>query len=131
MVKTDIEALTKRIEKLEAQVGKNTGDPLVGHLVEYSNDLGNSLAGNDRILPLMKRLDELETYLDPLFGEKEACSLGVKMSLGKNFTRFSLRKNFHDISFLNIQFPFPMIKSFFNFFFFLCDELLLCSGEPV
>ena len=82
MVKTDIEALTKRIEKLEAQVGKQTGDPLVGHLVEYSNDLGNSLAGNDRILPLMKRLEELETYLDPLFGEKEACSLGVKMSLG-------------------------------------------------
>ena len=83
MVKTDIEALTKRIEKLEAQVGKHGGgDPLVGHLVEYSNDLGNSLAGNERILPLMKRLDELETYLDPLFGEKEACSLGVKMSLG-------------------------------------------------
>merc|ERR1712025_956437 len=84
MVKTDIEALTKRIEKLEAQVGKQTGEPLVGHLVEYSNDLGNSLAGNDRILPLMKRLDELETYLDPLFGEKEACSLGVKMSLVEN-----------------------------------------------
>jgi len=84
MVKTDIDALTRRIEKLEAQVGKQTGDPLVGHLVEYSNDLGNSLAGNDRILPLMKRLDELETYLDPLFGEKEACSLGVKMSLVEN-----------------------------------------------
>ena len=83
MVKTDIEALSKRIEKLEAQVGKHAGgDPIVGHLVDYSNDLGNSLAGNDRILPLMKRLDELETYLDPLFGEKEACSLGVKMSLG-------------------------------------------------
>ena len=81
-MKTDIEALTKRIEKLEAQVGKQTGDPLVGQLVEYSNDLGNSLAGNDRILPLMKRLEELETYLDPLFGEKESCSLGVKMSLG-------------------------------------------------
>merc|ERR1711874_108438 len=60
------------------------GDPLVGHLVEYSNDLGNSLAGNERILPLMKRLDELETYLDPLFGEKEAYSLGVKMSLVEN-----------------------------------------------
>ena len=85
MVKTDIEALTKRIEKLEAQVGKQTGDPLVGQLVEYSNDLGNSLAGNDRILPLMKRLEELETYLDPLFGEKESCSLGVKMSLGTRF----------------------------------------------
>ena len=49
-----------------------------------SNDLGNSLAGNDRIGPLLKRLDELETYLDPLFAEKEACSLGVKLSLAES-----------------------------------------------
>merc|ERR1712066_899146 len=62
----------------------HNGEPLVSQLVEFSNDLGNSLAGNDRILPLMKRLDELETFLDPLFGEKEACSLGVKMSLVEN-----------------------------------------------
>merc|ERR1711988_130367 len=84
MVKTDIEALNKRIEMLEAQIGKHSGEPLVNHLVEFSNDLGNSLAGNERILPLMKRLEELETYLDPLFGEKEVCSLGVKMSLVEN-----------------------------------------------
>merc|ERR1712223_425013 len=84
MVKTDIEALTKRIEMLEAQIGKHSGEPLVNHMVEFSNDLGNSLAGNERILPLMKRLEELETYLDPLFGEKEVCSLGVKMSLVEN-----------------------------------------------
>ena len=83
MVNTDVEALTRRIEALEAHVGKHSGEPLVGNLVEYSNDLGNSLAGNDRILPLMKRLEELETFLDPLFGEREVCSLGVKMSLGK------------------------------------------------
>ena len=86
MVNTDIEALTRRIEALEAHVGKHSGEPLVGNLVEYSNDLGNSLAGNDRILPLMKRLEELETFLDPLFGEREVCSLGVKMSLGKNIS---------------------------------------------
>ena len=86
MVNTDIEALTQRIEALEAHVGKHSSEPLVGNLVEYSNDLGNSLAGNDRILPLMKRLEELETFLDPLFGEREVCSLGVKMSLGKNIS---------------------------------------------
>ena len=84
MVRPDIQALSERIEKIEAQVGKNSGEPLVSHLLEFSNDLGNCLAGNDRILPLMKRLEELETYLDPLFGEKEACSLGVKMSLVEN-----------------------------------------------
>ena len=133
MVKTDIDALTRRIEKLEAQVGKQTGDPLVGHLVEYSNDLGNSLAGNDRILPLMKRLDELETYLDPLFGEKEACSLGVKMSLGI-ITRFYfiLRIIFisgviFNSSLKEIQFPFPKIKFISSHLM----NLLLCSGEPV
>ena len=67
-------------------MGKHSGEPLVNHLVEFSNDLGNSLAGNERILPLMKRLEELETFLDPLFGEREVCSLGVKMSLGKNIS---------------------------------------------
>ena len=138
-MKTDIEALTKRIEKLEAQVGKHGGgDPLVGHLVEYSNDLGNSLAGNERILPLMKRLDELETYLDPLFGEKEACSLGVKMSLGiRTFYSLTL---FHRMNYIfrnvmivinEIQFPFARMKSFYLLFLFVFDKLLLCSGEPV
>merc|ERR1711862_995640 len=81
MGKAEIEALAKRIESLEAKVGKNHSSPVLPYLVDYSNDLGNSLAGNDRIGPLLKRLDELETYLDPLYGEKEACSLGVKMSL--------------------------------------------------
>lgn len=44
-------------------------------------DVGNSVAGNDRIVPLLKRLEELETFLDPLYAEKEASSVGVKMSL--------------------------------------------------
>merc|ERR1712098_1016583 len=81
---TEIDALTKRIEALEAKVGRSQSQqqqPVLPYLVDYSDDLGNSLAGNDRIDPLLKRLDELETYLDPLYGEKEACSLGVKMSL--------------------------------------------------
>ena len=84
MGKAEIEALTKRIEALEAKVGKNHNSPVLPYLVDYSNDLGNSLAGNDRIGPLLKRLDELETYLDPLFAEKEACSLGVKLSLAES-----------------------------------------------
>merc|ERR1712168_384572 len=78
---TDLVALSKRVEALEAKVGDKVNQPILPFLVDYSNDLGNSLAGNDRIGPLLKRLDELETYLDPLYGEKEACSLGVKMSL--------------------------------------------------
>ena len=79
--KSEIEALTRRIEALEAKLGSAKGQPVLPYLVDYSNDLGNSVAGNDRIVPLLKRLEELETFLDPLYGEKEASSLGVKMSL--------------------------------------------------
>ena len=84
MGKTDIEALSKRIEALEARLGRTGGQKVVPYLVDYSNDLGNGLAGNDRIGPLLKRLDELETYLDPLYGETESSSLGVKMSLAES-----------------------------------------------
>merc|ERR1712012_1158278 len=84
MGKAEIEALAKRIEALEAKVGKNHSSPVLPYLVDYSNDLGNSLAGNDRIGPLLKRLDELETYLDPLYGENEMNSAGVKLSLAES-----------------------------------------------
>ena len=78
---TDLVALSKRVEALEAKVGDKVSQPILPFLVDYSNDLGNSLAGNDRIGPLLKRLEELETFLDPLFGEREAVSQGVKMSM--------------------------------------------------
>ena len=82
--KSDFEALSRRIEALEAKLGGSRGGqtvPVLPYLVDYSNDLGNSVAGNDRIVPLLKRLEELETFLDPLYAEKEASSVGVKMSL--------------------------------------------------
>ena len=79
--KSDFEALSRRIEALEAKVGGARGQTVLPYLVDYSNDLGNSVAGNDRIVPLLKRLEELETFLDPLYAEKEVSSLGVKMSL--------------------------------------------------
>ena len=79
---SEIEALTRRIEALEAKVGKVPGQtPVLPFLVDYSNDLGNSVACNDRIGPLLKRISELETYLDPLYGEKETASAGVKMAM--------------------------------------------------
>merc|ERR1719245_1884428 len=87
MGSTEVEALTKRIEALEAKIGRPQSQqqqPVLSYLVDYSNDLGNSLAGNDRIGPLLKRLDELETYLDPLYGEKEMNSAGVKLSLAES-----------------------------------------------
>ena len=90
--KTDLQAIAKRVEALEAKVGDRVCQPILPFLVDYSNDLGNTLAGNDRIGPLLKKLDQLESYLDPLFGEREAVSRGVKMSMIESQAN-SLRQN--------------------------------------
>ena len=85
---TDLDALTKRVEALETKIGKRVNKPILPFLVDYSNDLGNSLAGNDRISPLLKRLDELETFLNPLFGEKNVLNQGVKMGMVESQSEF-------------------------------------------
>ena len=90
--KTDLQAIAKRVEALEAKVGDRVCQPILPFLVDYSNDLGNTLAGNDRIGPLLKKLDQLESYLDPLFGEREVVSRGVKMSMIESQAN-SLRQN--------------------------------------
>lgn len=64
-----------------AKPGKRTAQPILPFLVDYSNDLGNNLASRDRIAPLMKRVDELETYLDPLFGEETTMSDTTKLNI--------------------------------------------------
>merc|ERR1712080_22951 len=79
--KADLTALASRVEQLERRVGCKTGQPLVPSLAEYSTDLGNGLAGNDRVVPLLRRTEELETFLDPLFGESGVRQEGVRWSI--------------------------------------------------
>jgi len=80
-----LSALARRIENLEQRTWGNNPrlglNPVTSRLAEYSTDLGNSLVGHDRITPLLKRIDELEAYLDPMFGEGTGQSDRVKQSI--------------------------------------------------
>eukprot|EP00088_Acartia_fossae_P053961 TRINITY_DN6165_c0_g1_i7.p1 TRINITY_DN6165_c0_g1~~TRINITY_DN6165_c0_g1_i7.p1 ORF type:complete len:185 (+),score=55.12 TRINITY_DN6165_c0_g1_i7:34-588(+) len=85
-MENEIGALTKRLEKLEHSIwgenkAKTMSTPLVQNIAELSTDVGNSLAGHDRITPIIKRLDELEMYLDPVFGENTSQTDRVKQSI--------------------------------------------------
>merc|ERR1712098_94373 len=78
----DLAALANRIDLLEERLGGRAGmQPVLGSLAELSTDLGNSLAGNDRVEPLLRRTQELETFLDPLFGETGMRGEGVRWSI--------------------------------------------------
>jgi len=81
----DVESLAKRVELLERRVGSRPRQqPLVPALAEYSTDLGNGLAGNERIVPVLRRTEELETFLDPLFGETAAQKDGVRWAIAES-----------------------------------------------
>jgi len=81
----DMASLAKRVEVLEKRVGSRPGQqPLVPVLAEYSTDLGNGLAGNERIVPVLRRTEELETFLDPLFGEAAAQKDGVRWAIAES-----------------------------------------------
>jgi len=82
----EIAALSRRLEKLENKIhGHNkvrtNRTPLVKSIADLSTDVGNSLAGHDRITPIIRRLDELEMYLDPVFGETGSQTDRVKQSI--------------------------------------------------
>merc|ERR1719229_1917224 len=83
----DMASLAKRVEVLEKRVGSSTRpgqQPLVPVLAEYSTDLGNGLAGNERIVPVLRRTEELETFLDPLFGETGTQKDGVRWAIAES-----------------------------------------------
>jgi len=84
-MEADLTALNRRVEKMEQRVwgsGPRTSQKSVAHgLAEFGTDVGNSLALHDRILPIMKRIDELEMYLDPMFAESCSQTDRVKQSI--------------------------------------------------
>lgn len=85
-----METLDKRLSALERQVyrqhsqeekqGLKDGD-CVGNLLDLAKSCGNALEGRDRILPLLRRTKELETYLDPSCPESLGVSTQVKANL--------------------------------------------------
>jgi len=84
-MESDLSALSRRVEKMEERVWgsgpRNSQKSITHGLAEYSTDVGNSLAVHDRILPIMKRIDELEMYLDPMFAENCSQTDRVKQSI--------------------------------------------------
>jgi len=82
----EIGALSRRLDNLENKILgdnkiRNIKTPLVKSIADLSTDVGNSLAGHDRITPIIRRLDELEMYLDPSFGETNSQTDRVKQSI--------------------------------------------------
>merc|ERR1712059_53683 len=78
----DLSALASRLDRIEERVGTRVRQqPLVPCLAEYSTDLGNGLAGNERVVPTLRRTEELETFLDPLFGETGLRGEGVRWTM--------------------------------------------------
>jgi tetrahydromethanopterin S-methyltransferase subunit G len=83
---SDVAAITRRLDNLEHRIWgeqkvRRCREPLSRSIAELSTDVGNSLAGHDRITPIIKRLDELEMYLDPVFAETRSQTDRVKQSI--------------------------------------------------
>lgn len=80
-----VDVLEKRVRQLESRVydpTKKDGDiECIPFLSKLNADLGNNLDRRDRIAPIMRRIQELELYLDPNFSEDKGIPTGVKLEL--------------------------------------------------
>merc|ERR1712029_1073212 len=76
-----IEARIYQLEKAIADGGNSEGVPVMPRLTAMSKETGQALSGRDRIAPLVRRLKELQGYLDPTFGESKGLSADVKADI--------------------------------------------------
>lgn len=58
-----------------------SGEVVVPQLLEAVKQLGEALDRRDRISPLFRRVKELETFLDPSFGESHGLPAAIKADL--------------------------------------------------
>ena len=47
------------------------GGGIVPRLTDIAKEVGNAVGTRERVAPLFRRLKELETYMDPSFGESK------------------------------------------------------------
>ncbi|XP_064121484.1 uncharacterized protein LOC135225866 [Macrobrachium nipponense] len=82
----NLEVLEERVRKLEEKIfgplPKDAEYPeVVSTLASLGGQLGSALGTRDRMMMVMKRLDELERYLDPTYGEAFELSDSLKLDL--------------------------------------------------
>lgn len=81
-----LDILEDRVKRLEEKIfgplPKDAEYPeVVSTLASLGGQLGSALGTRDRMMMVMKRLEELERYLDPAYGESFELSDNVKLDL--------------------------------------------------
>ncbi|XP_069954476.1 dynactin subunit 3 [Cherax quadricarinatus] len=86
MAEESIQVLEERVKKLEEKIfgplPKDAEYPeVVSTLASLGGQLGSALGTRDRMMMVMKRLEELERYLDPSYGESLELTDSIKLDL--------------------------------------------------
>merc|ERR1711874_677917 len=79
-------ALEKRLEELErrvhgSQMNKNEEMIIVPKLTGIAQEIGDCIGKRDRIVPLFRRLNELEKHLEPASATESGLSLEARAEL--------------------------------------------------
>merc|ERR1711863_78343 len=54
---------------------------VVPRLTDIAKEVGNAISTRERVVPLFRRLKELETYMDPTFGESKGLPAELKVEM--------------------------------------------------
>jgi len=92
---TNLDSIESRLANIERRVyGKSNpsyrekedaasevGGGIVPRLTDIAKEVGNAVGTRERIAPLFRRLKELETYMDPSFGESKGLPAELKVEM--------------------------------------------------
>ena len=68
------------------------GGGIVPRLIDIAKEVGNAVGTRERVAPLFRRLKELETYMDPSFGESKGKLLSTPfLQLGGSASNYILK----------------------------------------
>ena len=54
---------------------------IVPRITAIAKDVGNTVGSRERVAPLFRRLKELETYIDPAYGERQGLPAELKIEM--------------------------------------------------
>lgn len=92
---TNLDSIESRLANIERRVyGKSNpsyrekedaasevGGGIVPRLTDIAKEVGNAVGTRERVAPLFRRLKELETYMDPSFGESKGLPTELKVEM--------------------------------------------------